>query len=199
MIKKINPVVFLIMVLAAVSAIGFTACTGASETAKAEAENYTMIVAMRGYSEAVPKTLADFGDGRGALEALCFPNVDVVDVATGEIIGTGEDCLAEVGDGDNGGVLLTGTTFFNLPEGQLVSRGRTTVQPSNEVAPGSPITHITGAIPAPGTDQVISGTGKYGDASGTVRLSGAVDLSSFNGEGTPIGFDCIFEITLRSS
>ena len=29
-----------------------------------------------------------------------------------------------------------------------------------------------------------------------VRLSGAVDLSGFSGEGTPIAFDCLFEINL---
>lgn len=160
----------------------------------------TMVVAMRGYADAVAKTLDDYGDGRGALDALCFPDVDVVNVATGEVIGKGEDCLSEVADGENGGMLLTGTTFFNFPEGQLVSRGRTTVQPSNEMAPGSPFTHITGAIPVPGSNQVLSGTGKFSDSSGTVRLSGTVDLSSFSAKaGDPIGFDCLFEINLLDS
>ena len=121
----------------------------------------------------------------------------MVDVSTGKVIGTAEGCLSEVGDGDNGGLLLTGTTFFNFPGGQVVTRGRTTVQPLNEMAPGSSITHITGAIPAPGTNQVLAGTRRFRDASGTARLSGAVDLSSFTGVGTPIGFDCIFELNLK--
>ncbi len=154
-----------------------------------------IIVGLRGSDVGEAKMLEDFGDGRGALEALCF-DMNILNVSSGQVIGTAEDCLAEVGDGANGGVLLTGTTFFNFPDGQLVSRGRTTVHPLNERAPGSAITHITGAIPAPGSNQVLRGTGRFDGAAGTVRLSGAVDLSGFSGEGTPIAFDCLFEINL---
>ena len=126
--------------------------------------------------------------------------LDVVNVNTGEVIGKGDDCLSQVADGSNGGVILTGTTFFNLPEGQLVSRGRTTVQPSNEIAAGSPYTHITGAIPAPGTNQVVSGTGDFSGSSGTVSLSGTVDLSNFAANpGDPVGFDCLFAINLKDA
>ncbi len=155
----------------------------------------TMVWGLRGSDVGEARILEDFGDGRGALEAICF-GMSFVNAATGQVIGTAEDCLAEVGDGENGGMLLTGTTYFNFPDGQLVTRGRTTVHPLNERAPGSAITHITGAIPGAGTNQVLRGTGRFDGAAGTVRLSGAVDLSGFSGEGTPVAFDCLFEINL---
>jgi hypothetical protein len=120
-------------------------------------------------------------------DALCY-ELDLRDVKTGEVIGLAYDCLTNITPAGSG-VALTGTTFFLFPGGTLVSQGLTTVQP---ILHGSPdFTHITGAIPSPGDDNVVFGSGKFNNASGTVRLSGAVNLGGFPGEAT---FDCVFII-----
>ena len=125
--------------------------------------------------------------------ALCF-DINLEDVQTGKIIGTATDCLSDitsVGDG----LSLVGTTTFNFNDGnQLTSRGITTVQP---VTDGSPnMTHITGSIPDVNDNSILSGTGKFYDASGPVRLSGAVNMVSQDDGSLQITFDCLFVIDL---
>lgn len=126
---------------------------------------------------------ADFGLAPEG--ALCY-DLDLVDVKSGNVIGSAADCLTDIsGVGD--GVALTGTTFFFFPGGTVVTRGLTTVQPKTHGS--ADFTHITGAIPQPTDNNVIYGDGKFKNASGPVRLSGAVNLSNFPAEAT---FDCIF-------
>ena len=123
----------------------------------------------------------------------CF-TLDLVDLATGNVIGDATDCLADIVPDAGGGMALTGTTFFNFPGGELVSRGRTTVQP---VLDGSvDFTHITGAVPQDGDNSVLSGTGRFNQAEGAVRLSGAVNLAELDSDGK-ITFDCVFVISLN--
>ncbi len=174
-------------------AVGLVLSFGGSPTAAAKGADPTLVVALRGTDNGflmdIPETPG------GATQGLCY-DLAMVDVKTGKVIGNALDCLADIGAGEKSGVILTGTTFFNFPGGQLVSRGRTTVQELNE--PATIFTHITGAIPAPGSNQVLSGTRRFKKASGTVRLSGTVDLTNFTGQdGDPITFDCIFEINLK--
>ena len=136
-------------------------------------------------------------DGDGIDDpAMCF-DVDLVNAKNQQIIGTGTDCLSDVTEA-GAGLKLVGTTFFHLPQGDLVVRGNTTVQPVTHaiVTPaGQEITHITGAS---GTENaVIEGTGRFADAVGTARLSGMVNLSEFSGNvGDPITFDCLFVVEL---
>ncbi len=149
-----------------------------------------IVVALRGTAvgemQPIPATDA------GTEEGLCF-TVDLVDLATGDVIGDATDCLADI-DGDGAtGMALIGTTTFNFPEGTLVSRGRTTVQP---VLEGSvDFTHITGAVPDDGENSVLSGTGVFDGATGQVRLSGAVNMSELDSDGK-ITFDCVFVISV---
>ena len=131
--------------------------------------------------------------GLPPLGANCF-DLDLVDAKTGNVIGSASDCLSGITPSitDNG-VMLTGTTFFFFPGGTLVSQGLTTVQP---VLHGSAsYTHITGAVPSPGDNGVIYGDGKFKNAVGPVRLSGAVNLSALNSDGQ-ITFDCVFIIDI---
>ncbi len=123
--------------------------------------------------------------------AACF-DVNLVDAKTGNVIGTATDCLSSIsGSSTDNGLMLTGTTFFYFPGGTLISQGLTTVQP---VLHGSAdFTHITGAVPSPSGNSVVYGDGKFKNAAGPVRLSGAVNLSALDSSGE-ITFDCVFII-----
>ena len=129
-------------------------------------------------------------EGSGTTGALCF-DVALHDLSTGLQVGTATDCLADLVD-ELSGTKLVGTTFFNFTGGAtIVSRGKTTVMPVLHGSPG--LTHVTGA----GADGngILSGTNQYADASGSVRLSGLVNLSKLATDGQ-ITFDCIFVINL---
>jgi len=131
--------------------------------------------------------------GLEPLDALCF-DVDLVDAKSGNVIGSASDCLSGISASvTDDGTMLTGTTFFFFPGGTLISRGATTVQPVLHGSPDS--THITGAIPSPNGNDVIYGDGKFKNAHGPVRLSGAVNLSLLNSDGI-ITFDCVFIIDI---
>ena len=129
----------------------------------------------------------------GTTIATCF-DVDLHDLSTGLQVGTATDCLADLVD-EGGGTKLVATTFFNFVGGsQLVSRGKTTVMPVLHGSPG--FTHITGAGADEATNNILSGTKQYAKATGSVRLSGLVNLSKLNSDGE-ITFDCIFVVKLH--
>jgi hypothetical protein len=136
------------------------------------------------------------GDGYATDEAWCF-DVDLVDMKNQQVIGTGTDCLADVTP-MTPGVKLVGTTYFHMPQGDLVVRGNTSVQPvfhPIETPDGQSMTHITGAAGI--GNAVIDGTKLFAGATGTARLSGMVDMSAFfTNVGDPITFNCIFVIDL---
>ncbi|WP_299808125.1 hypothetical protein [uncultured Shewanella sp.] len=136
-------------------------------------------------------------DGDGIEDdATCF-EVDLLNGKNGHLIGKAVDCLSmisSVGDG----LSLVGTTYFTLPQGTLVTRGNTSVQPVTEaiVTPdGQPISHITGA--ASNENAILQGTGRFEGRTGTVRLSGMVDMSNI--EIGQLTFDCLFVIALDPS
>ena len=144
------------------------------------------------YEDTVPDIDGDLIDD----PAICF-DVGLINVQTQQVIGTATDCLSQIVPTGTG-LALIGTTTFHLPEGDLVTRGATTVQPvlHPTVTPtGVNITHITGAS----SDQnaILTGTRGFKNATGSVRLSGMVDMTNFAGNvGDPIVFDCLFLITL---
>ena len=122
----------------------------------------------------------------------CF-DVDLFDVATGNVIGTGTDCL-DLGsiteDPTVGAFAISNTTFYNLPGGTLKSRNRTTIAPKVE---GSPeMTHSTSDVPT--ANNILGGTNRFGGAEGIARLAGAVDMSLFFSDGI-ISFNCIFVLS----
>ena len=119
--------------------------------------------------------------------------MDLVDAKTGNVIGTGSDCLSDVSPSNtDDGVQMTATSFFHFPGGTVVSQGLVTVQPVLHGA--SEYTHVTGAAPSPTENNVIYGDGKFSDAAGSVRLSGLVNMANF-GSGI-ILFDCLFVIDI---
>jgi hypothetical protein len=120
--------------------------------------------------------------------ASCY-TVDLIDVPTNRSVGTATDCITVLGVAA-GGVQVVGTTTFDFGGHTFTTQGLTSVQPTTHGSPG--ITHITGAIPAPGSNGVIAGTGRFEGFAAEARLSGAVNLSAFPGVGT---FDCLFVVT----
>ena len=76
-------------------------------------------------------------EGDEPMDAMCF-ELDVIDLKSNEIIGSGTDCMSNVEMKENGNVALVGTTYFYLPEGQLIARGAITVQPVPVILQGLP-------------------------------------------------------------
>lgn len=155
-------------------------------------------------TEGEVRTVVDPNTGENLVtDALCFDG-EIIDIASGKVVGEATDCLSPQ-EFDDGGtqfnvvddsIGLIGTTIFHLHGGQIISQGDTSVRPV--IWENQPNTHITGAIPQPDSNSILAGTGKFKNSSGTVRLSGAVDMSGFTaetGEG-PIAFTCLFVITL---
>ena len=175
--SKIRTNIFLVILATLFSASG----------AMASGNNIVVVLAGTGDAYGGDEQFAKLG--LDPLGATCF-DMDLVDAKTGNVIGTGSDCLSSIApSGDGGGLTMTATTFFYFPGGTLVSRGLVTVQ---EVLHGSAdFTHITGAMPSPGDNSVIYGDGKFKKAAGPVRLSGSVNMSELNSAGK-IVFDCVF-------
>jgi len=156
----------------------------------------TLVMNLVGSGDMYESTVPDI-DGDGVEDgAICF-DVDLFNAKNGQQVGTATDCLSNITP-IGAGLGLVGTTYFYLPQGTLVTRGNTTVQTTTHditTADGQPITHITGAA---GTDNaILEGTKRFKNSTGTVRLSGMVDMTNFAGnEGNPIVFDCLFVIIL---
>lgn len=157
-----------------------------------QAPSANVIVALKGTAIGEMRPVAVGAQGDDA-QALCF-DLDLIDLKTGRKIGTATDCLSNIQPVGEG-IALVGRTIFNFPGGTLVSRGLTTVQPTTH---GSPtVTHITGAIPTAGENSILSGTGRFKNAAGSVRLSGAVKMDPLADGRLKITFDCIFVIDLE--
>ncbi len=144
--------------------------------------------------EFVGTAQGEFRDIDG-IQMDCF-DVDIVDPATGRVIGHGSDCLdlGSIGGGDPTieGFAINNTQFFHLDGGFVKSLVRTTIQP---VLDGSSVgnTHITGDVPG---GEILEGTGRFSRLEGGVaRLSGAVDMSQFFSDNI-ITFNCIFVLTI---
>lgn len=121
--------------------------------------------------------------------ASCY-TIDLIDVSQNRVVGEATDCISVLGVA-NGGVQVVGTTTFDFGGGHsFTTQGLTSVQPTTHGSPG--ITHITGAIPTPGSNGVIEGTGRFHGFEAEARLSGAVNLTTFPASAE---FDCIFIVT----
>ncbi len=191
---------FSIGLLAALVAAAFFVFGNPARTEAAPPASPQIAVALVGADAGYASTVPPLEDGGADLAATCF-DVDLVDLKTNKVIGSATDCLSEITP-VGGGLSIIGTTIFNFPQGELVSRGLTTVQPL--VAGESPgglvgFTHSTGA-PAPlGETNILSGTGAFAKAAanetGTVRLSGLVNMNLLVSDGI-LKFDCMFVIDL---
>ena len=165
----------------------------------------------------LPTTVAHFAangatlalDADGMLPVKCF-DVGLLDPNTGRSVGSATDCLGNItavnGVDDAAGLQVIGTTFFRLSGRRtVVSQGLTNVQRVTHTDQ-EPITHTTGAFPSGGNDLVteLSSRG-FRNATGSARLSGAVDMDGLDG-GRPgflsdpngwVDFDCLFVLVIR--
>lgn len=152
-------------------------------------------VVLRGTDIGEERMVPDIdGDGEEDI-GLCF-DLEAFSLVSGQRLGTATDCLSnvtEVGDA----LTLVATTEFNLPMGDITTRGMTTVQPI--LVGNSPFSHSTSADPAPGDNSVLSGTGIFAGAEGESRLSGLVLLNPMENGDLEITFDCIFVVELDAA
>ena len=165
--------------------------------AKAEGGGKHFVFNLVGTGHQYERTVPDI-DGDGFDDpAICF-DVSLVNMKNQQLVGSATDCLSQIEVGDTG-IALVGTTYFHLSNGSLITRGRTTVAPvlHETITPaGQVMTHVTGA--SSDDYAILGGDGRFGNANGTARLSGMVDLSGFGGvEGDPITFDCLFVIDIE--
>ena len=126
------------------------------------------------------------------VEFDCF-DVDIIDPKSGRSVGSGSDCLdlnTITPIGDDGGFTIDNLQIFNLEGGTIVTSITTTIQPAGAGSVG--VTHITGAIPTEGSNQIVDSNGQYQYAQGRVRLNGAVDMALFGDN--IISFNCLFRI-----
>ena len=112
-------------------------------------------------------------------------------------MGTGTDCLFVAGPDECGGLQVTATTAFQFDtDNSLTATGETSVQPTTFGSPDA--THITGAIPSTGEENIEGGTGVYAGTTGTIRLSGAVNMANLDSKGEAT-FDCIWVMDVTKS
>lgn len=157
-----------------------------SDAAKTSSVNGRLVIHMKGKDKSELRTSPVPDDPLYNKEKQlgCF-DVNIYDLVTGENIGEGTDCLDPQGPDGCGGLQVIGTSVFRLEKVTLMTRGLTTVQPTTYQYNGT--SHITGSIPQPGENNILYGDGIFEGASGSVRLSGAVNM-----EKDEISFDCIF-------
>ena len=162
-----------------------------ADTAEIQENHQHLILKLAGTGSMYKRSVPGFDE-----EAMCF-DVDLVDMKSDEIIGSATDCLSDVQDKADG-LGIAGTTFFNMPEGTFIIRGKISVQPVLEetiLESGQTISHITGASNI--GNAIIGGTGIYENSTGNVRLSGMVDMTNFSkNEGDLMVFDCLLVIHL---
>ena len=151
-----------------------------------------LVVLVEGRASGYPSFVPDI-DGDGSDDfGFCF-DVNLTDAKTNKVIGTATECVSDLEDDDNPAYA---TTTFNFPPGTLVSRGKMNFglvswdPGSNPDVAG--INVLSGYFPAPDSNNVLSGTGRFRNATGRVRLSGAVQELG-NGEAI---LNCIFIIDL---
>jgi hypothetical protein len=165
-------------------------------SALAQPADRRIVVILEGTSTGVETMVPDVnGDGMPD-PGTCW-DMNMVDAKTNTVIGKASDCLSFF-DLDGTGVKPVGTTFFRFPQGTLVSRGKNTAQPvlwdpANNADVDPNMTMVTGAFPAPGMNNILSGTQAFARARGHVRFSGAVRIHP---DGLTVTFSCIFIINL---
>lgn len=159
-----------------------------------------IMLKVEGVGRMHPDTVQSSVNPRVSVPAMCF-DVDLLDMSTGNLIGTATDCMSEmvpnVGDS---GFLAIATTTFTTPDGSATVQGAVSVQPLQDSSLflsdlGQEYTHMSGAIGS--GNAIIASTGAFAGLQGTSRLSGLLNMGLFEAvEGDPVLFNCLFELHL---
>lgn len=168
---------------------------GAGLLAQGPPADSHIVIILGGTGAAQARMVPDVdGDGNPD-EATCW-DANLIDPKTNLIVGTGSECLS-FADLDGQGEKPVATTTFNFRNGTLVQRGKISIQPvlwdpadNPDVDPN--VTVVTGAFPAPGVNNILSGTGRFAGRQGRARLSGA----AYPREDGSATLNCIFIIDL---
>ncbi len=162
----------------------------------AQPADQRFVVIVEGTAAGAPAMVPDINGDGSPDPAMCW-DVNLVDAKTNRVMGTARDCLSFANLDGTGDKPFT-TTYFHFPQGTLVAHGKTTGQPvlwdpskNPDVDPN--VTLVTGTFPAPGVNNIVSGTGRFAGARGRVRLSGAARPHP---DGVTVTFNCIFIIDL---
>ena len=150
-----------------------------------------VVMQMKGKAIGETRTIPEI-ESTGTTEGNCF-DVPMVDLETQQRLGTATRCFTDIkSSGD--GLGLTETTFLKFSDGEIVSRSRSTVQPTLDS--GAEMTHLINAVaPQYVTNLLVEqNTEAYKDLAGSFRYGGPIDLSRFR-DHNEIAFDNIGLIT----
>jgi hypothetical protein len=170
----------------------------------AHALNLQYVVQLAGTAVGETRQIDTDGDGVPDKEANCF-DLPLTDPNTGLTVGTGSDCLSDVevlNEADDAcnpadslegcAVRLVDTTIFQFASGTIVSQGPVSIPVVLDAGSSAAgVTHITGSFPA--ENNILYGTGVFEGVTGTVRVSGGVNMSNTVSD-NEITFDCFFAL-----
>jgi hypothetical protein len=166
----------------------FWACKDDNQIGKEPEQKQTQIkLIAKGPSvaQAKIKTNPDTGE---PVQAFCFL-MDLVDPATGEVIGILEDCDLETIEFPDGTLLSKVLTKFNLTgKGTITSWGEVLQTP---IGDGKFTTELTTA-----ENNIIDATFDFEGSEGKVTLKGEIDLTQF--DQNIVIFNCNWNIDLES-
>jgi len=159
-----------ITMLLCMAVVGFHVTTATADNGR------TLVLQLKGRDTGETRAIPPVAN-TGTREGNCF-DMNLFDVVANRAIGTATRCFADISTVGSG-MALTDTTFFRLPEGTIISRNRTTIQPTIDNSPD--VTHIAVAIPDSSTTTLLpeAGSGIFKGVMGSVRLAGAMDMSQF--------------------
>lgn len=98
-----------------------------SVTAKEQGWGNHLVLNLVGAVSMYESTVPDIDGDEVDDDAICF-DVNLVDMKNNHVIGTATDCLSNITPTGTG-LSLVGTSFFHMPQGTIIPRGKTTVQP----------------------------------------------------------------------
>jgi hypothetical protein len=176
----------------AIAILLFTAVVGFRVTTATADNGRTLVVQLQGRDTGETRTIPPVANS-GTKEGNCF-DMNLFDVVANKAIGTATRCFADINTA-GAGMALTDTIFFRFPEGNMISRNRTTIQPAIDSSPE--VTHIAVAIPDSYTATLLpdAGSGSFKGVLGSARLAGAMDMSQFRAR-NEIAFNDIIVIEL---
>lgn len=173
----------------AIVATGIFGMVGSDANADHRHQRRHLVFGMRGVAEG---EMQEIETPDGIVEANCF-EVILYDLETDRVIGHATNCVYNLQFDECGNASVTEHNIF-----RFFGRGTLTVNATGTLAAVTtdpeltPVTHVTGAIPFPDDNNIVSGTRAFRHARGSVRLSGGINLMMI--QENIVNLDCLFVI-----